>query len=198
MGMSHFSLASEDERAKDATSKGHKTPPNSTNWKDVLVELMAWLALLGKLNTRERLVKKRIIPAELNKCTFCSNHSEDINHLLLSCQISWRVWKAIAEELGGQITCPNSIRSFYADWLNQRFANRTRRKLWIATFFATIWSLWMKRNGIIFNQEKLDLNDLLHIIKWRVANWSRAWEENLPYSVEMLAHNFHAVPILFQ
>jgi len=34
------------------------------------VEFMVWLALLGKLNTRDRLVQKRMIPEELNHCTF--------------------------------------------------------------------------------------------------------------------------------
>ena len=30
------------------------------------VELMVWLALLGKLNTKDRLMRKRILPVELN------------------------------------------------------------------------------------------------------------------------------------
>ena len=129
------------------------------------VEFMAWLALMGKLNTKERLVRRRVIPAGLNKCTFCNNHSEDINHLLLSCQFSWTVWKFIAKDLGGMVTYVDNLISFYANWLNKRFVNRTQRKLWVTNFFAIIWSLWMQRNGIIFKQQTLDMQALHHIIK---------------------------------
>jgi len=138
------------------------------------VELMAWLALLGKLNTKDRLVRRGIIPAELNKCTFCDNHIEDLNHLLLSCQITWQVWKAIAEDLGGEIPLGDNLRNFFASWINRRIANKTQRKLWLASFFATLWSLWMHRNAIIFKQHTMDMQAIYHTIKWRVAIWSRA------------------------
>ena len=77
------------------------------------VEFMAWLALLGKLNTKERLARKGMIPVELNNCTFCITHSEDIYHLLLSCQVSWSIWNSIAKDLGHTITHTGNFRSFY-------------------------------------------------------------------------------------
>ena len=49
------------------------------------VELMTWLALLDRLNTKDRLARKKVIPAEMNICTFCNRHTEDIHHLLLLC-----------------------------------------------------------------------------------------------------------------
>ena len=36
------------------------------------VEFMAWLALLNKLNTKDRLARRRVIPTEMNICTFCN------------------------------------------------------------------------------------------------------------------------------
>jgi len=71
------------------------------------VELMVWLALLGKLNTKERLARKGMIQAELNTCIFCNDHSEDVHHLLLMCQVSWNLWNSIATDLG-QTLAPTS------------------------------------------------------------------------------------------
>jgi len=34
-------------------------------------EFMVWLALLGKLNTKDMLVRKRMLREESNYCTFC-------------------------------------------------------------------------------------------------------------------------------
>jgi len=62
-----------------------------TVWKNIAppkVELMLWLALLGKLNTRDMLVKKGILPLHENVCSFCFSQPEDIDHVLLHCQIS--------------------------------------------------------------------------------------------------------------
>jgi len=64
------------------------------------VELMVWLALLGKLNTKDNLLRKGIIPAALNKCTFCQVHAEDIDHLLVTCSVTSAVWQNIVDELG--------------------------------------------------------------------------------------------------
>uniref|UniRef100_A0A7C9CLK4 Uncharacterized protein n=1 Tax=Opuntia streptacantha TaxID=393608 RepID=A0A7C9CLK4_OPUST len=80
----------------------------------------------------------------------------------------------------------------------KRHSNKTRRKIWIATFYAILWSLWMHRNEIIFKNCELDLQTVSHLIKWRVATWSKAWEEKVPYSAEMMAHNFQAIPMLFR
>jgi len=55
------------------------------------VELMVWLALMGKLNTKEKLARKGMITDELNTCTFCNDHSEDTLHLLVTCQVSWNI-----------------------------------------------------------------------------------------------------------
>jgi len=158
---------------------------------------MAWLALLDRLNTKDRLARKRVIPAEMNICTFCNSYIENINHLLLSCQFSWSIWQLIAEDLGGVVATADNLRNFYANWTNVRIANRTRKKLWVASFYATIWSLWMQRNGIIFKQQQLDLQAMYHIVKWRVAFWARAWKDDIPYSVKMLVQNFHAISRLF-
>ena len=55
----------------------------------------------------------------------------------------------------------------------------------------------MQRNGIIFQQQPLDKQALCHTIKWRVELWSLAWVDPISYSAEMLALNFHSIPVLF-
>jgi len=171
-----------------------------TVWQKIVppkVQLMVWIALLGKLNTKDKLWRKGIISEELNQCTFCHNHAEDINHLLATCTVAWSVWQTIAGDLGEQITNENSLRNLYATWLSKNMPNKTRRKIWLSSFFATLWSLWMHRNGIIFKQRELDVQGLCHMIKWRVTSWSKVWMEEVPYSAELLAHNFQALPLLF-
>ena len=60
------------------------------------------------------------------------------------------------------------LEAFYAAWLNKRFPNKTHRKLWLSSFFATLWSLWMHRNEIIFKQHVLDMQTLAI---WSNGEW---------------------------
>jgi len=172
----------------------------STVWKNIAppkVEFMVWLALLGKLNTREMLVKKNVIPPEANQCSFCLNHPETIDHVLLSCPFSWGVWSSIAEDLGLRLINHHCLRQFYDWWMSRRFPNTLRKRLHILVFFATAWSLWSKRNLVIFQDHDYDQSTLCHTIQWRVALWTKMWKENIPYSTEELVRQFNSIPLLF-
>jgi len=169
-------------------------------WKKLAppkVELMVWLALMGKLNTKDMLARKGVISEDLNACTFCSEQAEDIHHLLVNCQVSWNLWKTIAGAFGQALEPCTDLKILYGNWLMKSFPNKTVRKLWITSFFAIVWSLWLHRNNMVFNQQQLDERELDQLVKWRVTFWSRAWEEHIPYSADMLARNFHSFPLLF-
>jgi len=47
------------------------------------VEFWLWLGLLGKLNTKELLVKRGILPSEANICSFCSSHGGAASQMTL-------------------------------------------------------------------------------------------------------------------
>ena len=72
-------------------------------WQNIVppkVEFMVWLALLRKLNTKDMLVRKKMLMDDLNYCTFGIAYKEDIDHVLLTCPISWRLWLKIAHDRG--------------------------------------------------------------------------------------------------
>ena len=56
------------------------------------VELLVWFLVLGKLNTKDRLISLNIIPASEGKCVLCGEHVESIGHLFFSCNYSWKLW----------------------------------------------------------------------------------------------------------
>ena len=158
---------------------------------------MLWLTLLGKPNTQDLLTKKGILPSQDNLCTFCAVQPENIDHILLQCQISWNIWHRVAEDFGVQIDRQLSFRQFYEDWMAKGFHNPVRKKLHIVAFFAVSWSLWTSRNKMIFEAQELDLSTLCHKIRWRIACWSKAWKEPIPYTTAELARNFNFISQLF-
>jgi len=55
----------------------------------------------------------------------------------------------------------------------------------------------MKRNGVVFEQQDLDASDLCHVIKWRIALWSKVRNESIPYHSAELVRNFGSLHMLF-
>jgi len=50
------------------------------------------------------------------------------------------------------------------------------------------------RNEIIFQQKDFNSRTLYQNIRWRVAFWTKAWKNHIPYSEEELARNFAYLP----
>ena len=161
------------------------------------VELMMWLALLGRLNTKDLLYRKGILSMEANTCSFCGTSVESLDHLLVSCQVSWQIWCVLSSELRNPIIIPGTLRQMYDIWMNQRIPGRIRKKYWMLTFFAITWSLWMIRNSIAFEQQSLSMKSVICSIKWRISLWSKAWKEEIPYSAHELAKNFVNLASIF-
>jgi len=160
------------------------------------VEVFMWLTLLGRLNTKERLHRKGVLSANQVACTFCSVQPESLDHVLLQCHISWKVWGSIAEDLGLELIMHPTFKQFYNACLAIQWKRKNMKRIWISTVFAVTWRLWMVRNEVIFQQKEMNITEICHSIKWRVAEWTKAWKDQLPYRVEELARNFSAIPTL--
>ncbi|KAI8522859.1 hypothetical protein RHMOL_Rhmol13G0029600 [Rhododendron molle] len=55
---------------------------------------------------------------------------------------------------------------------------------WEVTFFATLWSLWLASNDLVFNNVSRSASEVGDQIKTRVAMWMKAKFEIKVYSVE--------------
>jgi len=162
------------------------------------VEFFMWLTLLGKLNTRQRLCDKGTLPKNQSACTFCTLRPESINHVLLTCPHSQKIWKSIAEEMGQLLTLSGSFKQHYERWMTTSWRNGLSKKVWASTFFAVAWSIWLTRNEIIFQHKVFYHEALCQSIKRRVAFWTKAWKDRLPCTEEEFARNFANISAIFQ
>lgn len=60
-------------------------------------ELLIWLVLQQRLDTKSRLKRLNIIQSSDVLCPFCSNDEETIDHLFLHCSHVWRIWTECLE-----------------------------------------------------------------------------------------------------
>ena len=170
-----------------------------TVWKKLAppkVEFFMWLALLGRLNTKQRLHTKGLLQEDQIMCPLCSLQPESSDHILLQCLYSQQVWITLAAELGQSITAETSFREHYERWMAKPWRRRLSKKIWMATFFAIAWNIWLTRNDIVFNSKVFNHEELCRHIKRQVALWTKTWKEGLPCSVDEYARNVDIMPAI--
>lgn len=57
---------------------------------------LGWLAIHGSILTMDNLYRKNVIV--VNACPLCLSDEESVEHLLLNCNVAWKVWYLV---LGG-------------------------------------------------------------------------------------------------
>lgn len=153
-------------------------------WKGLVphrIQIFTWLALLGRINTRAKLVHIGIIPANESLCILCNESAETSEHLLLHCNFSWKLWSWWLAIWKVSWVFPLSLHDAFKQWKlfgHGEFFN----KVWSAIFFILIWTLWKERNARIFNNSSSSLNELKELVLLRISWWIQGWSSNFPYS----------------
>jgi len=162
------------------------------------VEFFMWLALLGKLNTKEVLWRKGILQEDQLECPFCSAPKETVDHILMDCPTSWEIWSLIAKDMHQNIPKPMTFRQHFEGWITRKWNNTIMKKFWQSTFFAIAWSLWKMRNEVVFQQKVVDVVALYNLTKWRIIFWSKAWMDKNSYTEEEMVRHFSDIPVILQ
>lgn len=145
------------------------------------VEVFTWLAVLGKLNTRDFLSRIGIVPIEENICPFCRDAEETIEHIFIQCSLIWGVWNELAKWWGLVWVLPSSIPHLFDQW-PLFVIGKLQKQVWYMLFFAALWTIWLERNNIVFNDKEFSRGDLLPLIICRVSTWIKAKGLDIPYS----------------
>lgn len=157
-----------------------------------------WLALLGRLNTRQRLYERDVLQENQTTCVFCARQSETSDHILLLCPCSQLIWSTLAAEFGQSLSVETSFKEHYERWMTKSWKRGLSKKIWMVTFFAVTWNIWLTRNGIIFHNKSFNHEITCQNIKRHVAFWTRAWKDELPCSEAELARYSNILPAILQ
>lgn len=164
-------------------------------WKGLVpprIELFSWLACHGKLNTRAKLAKLRIIPSSQDLCPLCNEESECVNHLLLQCNYAWKIWCWWMNLWEMSWVFPSTLKDILHQWtINRR--DPFFKKVWWAMFYIIIWSLWKERNARIFQKEICSIEKTCDMILLRLGWWIKGWGDPFPYSCEEIVRNPHCL-----
>jgi hypothetical protein len=97
----------------------------------------SWQLLLDRVQTKDNLLKRRIIQQQHGQCSMCGAALESWRHLFLHCSYAAKVWYDITRWLGFTIILPHNIISSLAILIH--CAKNKREKVGL----CLIWNAFM-------------------------------------------------------
>lgn len=130
-----------------------KKPWMSLIWRSYIApkfSFILWLAMRGKLNTKDHW----LVEAQDNKCDFCKTVPETISHLYFNCSFVKAIWylsfvKRIKKDLGGAYIHSKAVTLAFA---------------------ATVYTVWISRNRILFSGGSITTLEIVKMIKTLVMS----------------------------
>lgn len=157
------------------------------------VQCFLWMVQLGKLKTGDHLIRIGIINNQDQAlCKFCSSVVESLDHSLLLCHVVWKVWCKILLWWGIKWSTPRDINSLFRWWIGFKHKPNVQM-IWDCIPPATLWSIWKLRNEHIFQGKSLNWEELVELIKIRVALWIRPKWEHKEYSINDFIFNLSSI-----
>jgi len=118
-----------------------------------------WRAFSNRIATKQNLQRRGVAMGD-NLCVLCGKEEETTSHILVSCEVSTKVWNMCFSWLGICSVNHNDLichfEQFSCICLNQE-GNRLWKSLWV----SVVWCIWKHRNMVIFNQAKVDAEEIL-------------------------------------
>ena len=152
-------------------------------WKNLVpyrIEIFTWLALRGKLNTKDRLVRLRIVDPINSLCVLCNSWEESCCHLFLHCPVASSLWSWWLQIWRICWVFPATPMEAFVQW---KFPKQGEfgKKVWMASFFVIIWTLWNERNLRCFENSSRSISQMQELVIMRLCWWIKGWGSDFPY-----------------
>ncbi|KAL4349856.1 hypothetical protein AHAS_Ahas10G0083800 [Arachis hypogaea] len=85
-------------------------------------------------------------------CMLCKKDAENIQHLFITCEYSWHVCCAWVSAFGQKWIIPGTMKEQFESWRAVPMRKEEHR-YWIVGFFSVIWTIWLRRNNVIFQNK---------------------------------------------
>ncbi|KAH1188566.1 hypothetical protein GmHk_U059404 [Glycine max] len=175
--------ASEDNASKIIWSL--KIPPRPTAF--------SWRIFKNKLPTKDNLRRRHVELPSYNfplcdteeetvghvmrqvevadrSCPFCGNMEEDAGHLFFHCSKILPLWWETLSWLNISAALPIDPKQHFLQH-GSIMVGGTRINRWKCWWLVVTWTIWQKRNKIIFNNESLDSNKLIDDASFLLWTW---------------------------
>ena len=143
--------------------------------------VFSWRLLKDRIPVKKNLVRRQILLKEEALYVFCGVNEESTEHLFTRCQWSSKIWMHVLDWVGIS-TALHRDCSLHFQQFRDLFSNcKKRKEAWVVIWHSTVWSVWLRRNKLIFKSDLESEADTLQLIKWRAWWWLRSKYKGFSY-----------------
>ncbi|XP_048489902.1 uncharacterized protein LOC125491869 [Beta vulgaris subsp. vulgaris] len=108
---------------------------------------IAWLTMLGRLRTREKLQQAGI--CQDASCLLCQQGQDSCSHLFFQCQFSQEVCRGIMNWLHLRMSAQESIYNHWRKW-GRKFRSKVQQQVAYASLAASVYHIWRAINNSLW------------------------------------------------
>jgi len=147
-----------------------------------LIYLFSWRLFRNRLPTKDNLITRGIIQAEANVCVGGCGFEESADHLFITCRHFSQLWTHICSSLDiSSVNISATWDHYHPFGQLDGFARQAHLFLKII-WFACSWTIWKERKNWIFNNNYLELHQMLEKIKLLSFTWLKAKSIHFAYT----------------
>ncbi|GMJ01694.1 hypothetical protein HRI_003838600 [Hibiscus trionum] len=137
------------------------------------LQCFIWSILLDRLPTLSMLIARGLPLGETSVvCRFCGAGEDAIDHILWDCSTAWKIWDYYFTWWGVTVTRPRQVREFIVMCFNSFFYGDLR-EWWLIGCTSVLWSIWLARNALMFQDKILPIGGIFFLIQLRSFHWTR-------------------------
>lgn len=121
----------------------------------------AWVALHRMILMGERMEKLGILGP--HRCVMCEQSSEDVQHILVRCDVAQSIWRFFCAKLGWHAPLANCLQDIFVSWPNI-FKGAAYGGLWDVVPAMIVWQIWREQNARIFKGKPSSVEQVI----WKV------------------------------
>jgi hypothetical protein len=146
-------------------------------WAPPKIKLFTWLAFQNRIWTADRLAKRGW--PNCGVCPLCKQCTESVDHLLVHCRFTLRLWDKAKDGFDIPATHANSWAGFsFPEWWTMISTGHNRKGM-ASLSMLIIWEVWNERNDRVFKNKHAPSQVVFERIKKEATLWVLAGAKNL-------------------
>ncbi|KAB2086355.1 hypothetical protein ES319_A04G025700v1 [Gossypium barbadense] len=127
------------------------------------VHSFLWILVIDRLPTKEFLVKRGVCFQKFSlNCPWCEGVPECTSHLFFQCKFIDGFWGRIFK-WWAEVWKPVEGFSDFFVLCNNVCMNAFRKRLWLIAIAVACWTIWLARNGMIFDKKRVYMENLVFL-----------------------------------
>lgn len=158
------------------------------------VKVFSWLLVQGRLNTSDMIQRRNPhIALSPSWCSLCRKDYENIDHLMLHCEVATKLWNLLCSQTGILWATPRECKSLFIEAGGGLRSSGKAKVLWKAMVLSLTWSIWKERNARIFEEKDSNVQDIFENAKYNSSLWAATAKEFKGYPFSLLVDNWKDV-----